>query len=331
MLVVACSDRAPLVTIERALVCCAEQHVIPHEIRVMGSSGAVDRVDTHLFRGGSFTLGLRALYRRLGLSTHDVVFNRRTLHPVSTRAISPMPAPEICALLQRACGSTGLPAWIVVAGDAAVWAVSLHAGLQVLGRPQDRLFIEAAGQFLEMPVLLACDRSIEVTRYAEYVAARARDRVRAADPDSVVIVPGQRLVRVGDTSIRLRPKLFFWFYVFAESADTVFPLARLSEWLSQRKDAAPELPDDLRGPIERLSRLHQRLFATRDERFQDMLYRHCGPIPDLPSVVSKINAAMRQALQAGAAPYLVIGGRGRGGYSLRLPADRIVIESSAVR
>jgi hypothetical protein len=53
--------------------------------------------------------------------------------------------------------------------------------------------------------------------------------------------------------------------------------------------------------------------------------RSCGPHPGLPSTISKINAALRRALGRGAAPYLIQGGRGAGGYRLTLPASGIQI------
>jgi hypothetical protein len=56
----------------------------------------------------------------------------------------------------------------------------------------------------------------------------------------------------------------------------------------------------------------------------------CGAPPGLPSVVAKINAHLKRALGAGAAGYLVVGGRGAEGYRLTLPASLIAVTPRAI-
>jgi hypothetical protein len=135
---------------------------------------------------------------------------------------------------------------------------------------------------------------------------------------------------VGETVVTLPAMQFFWMYCLASTTGERIPLAELTgAFASGRRQPVPmtqKLPDGrVRVFPADLQRAFVQLFPMAADKFDAMYLRSCGPQPGLPSTISKINAALRRALGRGAAPYLIQGGRGAGGYRLTLPASGIQI------
>jgi len=112
--------------------------------------------------------------------------------------------------------------------------------------------------------------------------------------------------------------------VLARPAGTLFPLSDLSRALHVTPTGQVIIhgsagSERLNGVVASLRRTHATLFPHKTDEFGPMLHRACGPHPGLPSTISKVNAALRQALGSAAPRYLIEGGRERGGY--RLPLD----------
>jgi hypothetical protein len=236
---------------------------------------------------------------------------------------------------------------VIVAEDAGARGHLLHACLQIAGHVSDRLLLEVPlpsdtrrsdaddeCQHVEVPLLLWPANDPPPSTFAEAVQRRRTDRRRIANPDVLTLDRRNRVVAVGETTFTLPAMQFFWLHNLAASAGERFPLAELSLHATSRgpRHLVQKLSDGrLRTFPADLQRAFAQMFPMAADKFDAMYQRACGMDPGLPSTISKINAAFRRALGPGAGPYLIQGGRGAGGYSLRLPASAIRIVGAGPR
>jgi hypothetical protein len=328
--------------LERALAYAHREHRVPHEIHLIGDARVLSLVEREVLREPSTRFA--ELCARLGISRDDVVFNRRTLHLVQADVHGSRgcgaAVDEAMRLLRQVRADAGAELTVLLAADAALCAVVLHAALQIAGRPGDRLLVEcpippsrarepgaaSRDQMMEFPLLLCPDAEHPAGTYTEAVRQRQVERRRLEQPDVLRIDPAQRIVAVGETTVRLPALQFFWVYYLGSTPGERFPLSELSALLAKPPRQPVHLVQKLADARTRslpsdLQRTFARLFPHATDKFDAMLLRSCGPHPGLPSTISKINARLRRALGRGAAPYLIEGGRGSGGYRLSLPSD----------
>jgi hypothetical protein len=139
----------------------------------------------------------------------------------------------------------------------------------------------------------------------------------------------RRVIRIDDVELPWPRLPFFWMFCLATLAPTALPLRLLCgnfdvEANGQITIAAthPERAQ-LADCARHLKHVFMTLCPEAAEEFPLIFKRACGPTPGLPSVMAKLNARLKQALGAGAEPYLIAGGRGAGGYRLTLPPAQI--------
>ena len=331
--------------VECALGRAREQSRVPDEIHLVGAPDVLTQLHRQLLRDAGGRSRIVEICARLSITRDDILLNRRTMH-----SIRPGDAPflgdeaERMFQLLRQLGEEGRrELTVVVAHNAAALGVLAHAAMQVVARPHDRFFVEVeqsrprrrksadrarCWRCAEVPVLLRHRDDTPVAHYMEAVDARRVERQRLESPDPLRLDVRRRAVSIGRTSVRLPAMQFFWLYYLASSAGERFPLAEISATLSSPRRSSPVFVQKLAGGATRsfpadLQRAFARVFPLAADRFDTMFLRSCGPHPGLPSTVSKINAALRKALGRGAAPYLIKGGRGSGGYRLTLPSNFI--------
>jgi hypothetical protein len=283
------------------------------------------------------------------LSRDEILFNQRTLHALDEQAVADGSSGADCvlALLRQLSSSDDVALTVVVCEDAGPAGHFLHAALHVAGRIPDRLLVDTSmpparskgpkasrngkgTPHLELPLLLWPANEPVPHTYAEAVQRRRIERRRIAKPDVLRLDVRRRTLVVGETVVTLPAMQFFWMCYLASTSGERFPLAELSgAFASGRRQPVPmtqKLPDGrVRMFPADLQRAFVQLFPMAADKFDAMYLRSCGPQPGLPSTISKINAALRRALGRGAAPYLIQGGRGAGGYRLTLPASGIQI------
>lgn len=339
--------RHPAAAVERAMARLRDEQRVPHEIHVVAPRARLVELQRDCFGAGAtrFAAGCAAA----GFSRDEILFNQRTLHALDEHAVADgtTGADRVLALLRQLSSSDEVALTVVVCEDAGPAGHFLHAALHVAGRILDRLLVDtsttpvhrkgskASGDgkgtpHLELPVLLWPANEPVPHTYAEAVKRRRIERLRIAKPDVLRLDVRRRTLVVGETVLTLPAMQFFWMYYLASVSGERFPLAELTgAFASGRRQPVQmtqKLPDGrVRVFPADLQRAFVQLFPMAADKFDAMYLRSCGPQPGLPSTISKINAALRRALGRGAAPYLIQGGRGAGGYRLTLPAPGIQI------
>lgn len=335
LLVIAAGPR-PVDALHRALLRLGSEQRIPHEIHILAASEHLENV--RILATGEAASRFAGLCAAAGIVRDEVLFNQRTLHAVDCdRDEAPdAPAERVLHLLSTLTATEHASLTVVVAADAGACGHLVHAALHVVGRVSDRLLLDAtvpsdpSPRYIAIPLLLWPATEPVPATFADAVGRRFTERRRIARPDPLRLELRRRLVIVGETTIALPAMQFFWYAYLASTAGTRFPLAEVSArferadrhprpFVDRLEDGRPRtLPDDLR-------QLFARMFPLSVDKFDAMYRRACGPHPGLPSTISKTNAALRRALGGGAAPYLIQGGRGSGGYRIALPGSSIAI------
>ena len=333
--------------VECALGRARDEERVPDEIHLVGAPDALTQLQRQLLNDAAGRNRLADACARLGISRDDILLNRRTMHAVPPGEV-PLLAEEAEWMFQllRQLGDEGRrELTVVIAHDAAALGVLAHAAMQLVARPHDRLFVEVEAsrsrrrkscdvisrwRGAEVPLLLRDRDGAPVAHYMEAVDARRVERQRLESPDPLRIDLRRRTVAIGRTAVRFPAMQFFWLYYLAALPGERFPLAEISTALSSSRRPSPVFVQKLAGGAMRtfpadLQRAFARVFPLGIDKFEAMFARSCGPHPGLPSTISKINAALRKALGRGAAPYLIKGGRGSGGYRVTLPANFIQI------
>jgi hypothetical protein len=248
-------------------------------------------------------------------------------------------------LMQSLRSSPETALTLVIAGDAAAVGHAAQASIHVAGRLSDRLLVEAfddgdsgreedpRGRHLEFPVLLWPVDEPAPRSFAEAAHSRRINHRRIARPETLKLDVRRRLVSVGETSLVLPAMQFFWLYYLALAPGGQFPLAEITASLERSRGSIPQLTQRLPdGRVRHLPADVRRAFAVifpkAGDKFEAMYRNACGPPPNLPSTISKINRALRTALGSGASPYLIQGGRGAGGYRLTLPPGAVQIDAA---
>jgi hypothetical protein len=326
--------------VESVLDRARQQHRVPDEIHVIGARDDLARVYRGLLRSTAGGNRFAKECGRLGIPRDEILFNQRTLHPMELESQDLSAAAERLFQVFRHLSRGGRnELTVLVARDATALGVLAHAAMQLVARPLDRFFVELAPKSgrkaqaerlrsAEVPLLLWPDDGQPVAHYVDAVNARRMERQRLEQPDPLRLDAHRRVATVGGTTIRLPAMQFFWLYYLAASAGERFPLLEISTALAAPKRHGTVLTQKLAGGHVRsfpadLQRAFVRLFPQGADKFEAMFLRACGPQPGLPSTISKINAALRRALGRGAAPYLIEGGRGAGGYRVTLPPASI--------
>ena len=337
-----------------ALAAARAQERVPDEIHLVATPDALTQVNRQLLDDSGGRNRLVNLCASLGIKRDDILLNRRTLHPIrpGDTLLLGDEAERMFQLLRQLGEDGRRELTVVIAHDAAALGVLAHAAMQIVARPHDRLFVEVEEsrprrrknvespmrwRCAEVPLLLRHRDDAPVAHYMVAVDARRVERQRLESPDPLRLDVRRRAVAIGRTAVRLPAMQFFWLYYLAASAGERFPLSDISAALSSSRRPSPLFVQKLAGGATRtfpadLQRAFARVFPQGLDKFDAMFLRSCGPHPGLPSTISKINAALRKALGRGAAPYLIKGGRGSGGYRVTLPADSIhIVEDSGGR
>ena len=332
--------------VECALAQARAHERVPDEIHIVASPECVAHVHRELLADGNGATRFVAVCSQLGVARDEILLNQRTLHAVRTDAQVLADAAERLFQLFRQLGSgRHREVTVVVARDAAALGVLAHAAMQIVGRPEDRFFVEVerapssrrsrrelsdgGWRCAEVPLLLWHRDDAPVAHYMDAVGAQRVERQRLERPDPLRLDLRQRRVMIGATDVPMPAMQFFWLYYLAASPGERFPLLEISTALSASRRPSPVFTQKLSSGTTRsfpadLQRAFGRVFPHAQDKFDAMFLRSCGPHPGLPSTISKINAALRRALGRGAAPYLIKGGRGNGGY--RVTLDRSFIQ-----
>jgi hypothetical protein len=302
------------------------------EIHVLANASMCRRIVRELLDGGQRS-PFRRLCRELGLSRDDLVFNARTIHDLDAQSVpAPAQATPIDAIVRLVhdVRRTDAPVVAITAADAALDAVAIALALQVAGEPGDRLFViepsRERGRLREVPILLhASQRIAGIGCYEALVDAARRAARLCREPAALTIDLGRQTLAIDGVAISLTSRQFFWYAAIASFAPAPLSLSGLGEALARVPRGA--VPPEAAA----LTRLHARVCAYEHDEWPRILRIACGPVPGLPSTVCKINAALRRALCDGAEPYLVRGGRGAGGYAIRLERSKVVIRDTRPR
>ena len=341
-IVVLVAGEQPAGMVECVLSQARQQHRLPDEIHVVAPREQLARLHRELLREASGVSRFASLCARLGVSRDEILFNQRTLHAIDSvdAVVLSAPAERLFQLFRHLSHGGRHDLTVVVARDAAPIGVLAHAAMQIVAGSCDRFFVEVAPRkrrkpgeegrlnCAEVPLLLWDSDELPVAHYMDAVTRRRMERQRLEQPDPLRLDVRRRVAAVGGTVVRLPAMQFFWLYYLATSAGERFPLLEISSALAASKRHGAVLTQKLAGGHVRsfpadLQRAFVRVFPQAADKFDDMFARACGPHPGLPSTISKVNAALRRALGRGAAPYLIQGGRGAGGYRITLPASSI--------
>ena len=320
-----------------------DEQRIPHEIHVVASRERLAELQRDLLGGGRGAAQFAEACAAAGFPRDEILFNQRTLHGVGGDGDCGAEADRAVAVLRQLVSSDDSSLSVIVCEDAGASGYLLQAALQIVGRLQDRLLIDAsllrpqrkgtnarANGHLELPLLLWPANEPAPQTYGEAVKRRRTERLRIARPDVLRLDVRRRTVAVGETMVTLPAMQFFWMYYLASTTGERFPLAELSGALASARRQPAQLTQKLPDGRVRvfpadLQRAFVQLFPMAADKFEAMYLRACGPHPGLPSTISKVNAALRRALGRGAEPYLIQGGRGAGGYRLALPSSGVQI------
>lgn len=332
--------RDPAGTLGRALRYLGDDRRMPHEVRVVAAPDRAAVVVREVL-GVCGAARFAEACARAGFARDEILFNQRTVHAVDADRDGAVAAERLLALLRTPCHADDCALTVVVADDAGVAGYLLQACLHVVGRPSDRLLIDlgdvpfSGRSPVDVPLLLwpAAER-IPAT-FADAVAQRRNERRRIVRPDVLRLDRRRRVLTVGETTIALPATQFFWLHYLASAPGERFPLAELSAGANGRPQPFTQRLSDgrVRTFPEDLQHAFVRMFPKAADKFDGMYRSACGAPPGLPSTISKINGALRRALGRGAAPYLIAGGRGAGGYRLTLPPSSIHVtggDASAV-
>ena len=328
--------RRPAGVLERALSRLRDEGRPPHEIHVVAPGPLIDEIRCDLLEGGRFARFCAAQ----GLDRDEVLFNRRTLHAVTSPAAPDctLGADRLLALLRTLTRSREVVLSVVLCEDAGVTGHLMQACLQIVARVEDRLLLDlstvsrrlrASCPYLEVPLVLWPPNDPAPATYAEAARRRRLDLKRLTQPDVLRLDCRTRVAKVGETTVKLPAMQFFWLWYLASTPGERFPLAEVTDALThpRRPLVITQTLADGRSrafPAD-LHRAFVQLFPKAADKFESMYVSACGPHPGLPSTISKINAAFRRALGGGAAQYLIKGGRGAGGYRITLPPSAIQI------
>lgn len=350
-ILVVAPGRRPADAVERAIARLSEDQTVPHEIHVVASSDRVAELQRALLGDGGSRFAAACV--AAGFSRDEILFNRRTLHSVGEHAGDcAADADRVVAILRQVAASDGAALTLVLCEDAGAAGYLLQAALQVVGKVQDRLLVDTSMpsigkqtatsrrpdeyHHVELPLLLWPANEPAPQTYADAVKGRRTERLRIAQPDVLRLNARKRTLSVGETTITLPAMQFFWMYYLALTTDERLPLTELTNVLAsgrrQPAQLTQKLPDGrVRVFPADLQRAFVQLFPMAADKFDAMYLRSCGPHPGLPCTISKINAVLRRALGRGAAPYLIQGGRGAGGYRLTLKPSGVHIAGVETR
>ena len=326
--------------LERAIAQLGQERRLPHEVHVIAPRLQLADVQS-LFSGngaGRFTEWCAAV----NFPREEILFNGRTLHASDDMLRDASAGADRLLSILRQLSAPGRACFTAaISRDSGALGHLLHAALHVVAGTEDRLWIDVGdarsecptfgcADFAEVPLLLWPANEPIPTTFADAVRRRYAERRRVVRPDPLRLDLRRRIISVGDTSIRLPAMQFFWLSYLATTPGERFPLAEIVNVLASAKRATGQVTQKLSDGRVRtfptdLQRMFVHLFPQGADKFEEMYRRACGLPPGLPSTISKINGALRQALGRGAPPYLIKGGRGAGGYRITLPASAIQV------
>lgn len=285
----------------------------------------------------------------------DVLFGSRTIHGVGNGARQfdvAGAADDMMRLLRSLSHDSGAELVIVVSADAVAIGLLLHAVLQLIARPGDRIAAvqgiprpqPRTGRFgkqrtttyqslVELPLVLAENAPSLDVSFSWIVANRLSARRHLLQPAPVIVHTRKRLVQIGETEIEFPRLQFFWLCTIAGLSPTPFPHRQLASALKFDDRGRYSIPavGNERDHLEAIMEHARVVFAftcpESVDQFGEIMKRALlDPSPGLPPVIAKINARIKKALGLGAAPYVISGGRGSDGYRFTLPASRVRID-----
>src|SRR5688572_10904949 len=312
------------------------------ELHVLVPAVRLDQLRVGLLSSG-FASTLTGIYKQLGISRSNVLFGRRTIHGLGAPERShtaTSQADDILETIQTLCRDELNEVTIVAAVDAGAAGVLAYSALQLVGRPSDRFFMleyesKRGAQkplLVELPMVLA-ERALSTgQRYQDLSASRQLARRRLAEPGVFRLNAKRRALLIDDVVVSLPRLQFFWMFCLATFAPRHLPHRILSGHFDVdahgRIVVAQHHPQraEIEATIAHLRRIFVTLFPDTQDEFAVVFRRACGAAPGLPSIIAKLNANLKRSLGIGAAPYLIVGGRGAPGYRLVVPQQRIKLE-----
>jgi hypothetical protein len=181
----------------------------------------------------------------------------------------------------------------------------------------------------EVPIILA-ERPMQPSQsYTELVTSRRLVRRRLSQPGTLTLDGRRRVIRIDDVELPVPRLPFFWMFCLATVAPHTIPFRLLFGNFDVEADGritiAATHPQRAQLDVHtrHMKRVFVTLFPEAADEFPLVFKRACGPTPGLPIVIAKLNALLKRALGVGAEPYLIAGGRGTGGYRLKLAPAQI--------
>jgi hypothetical protein len=267
-----------------------------------------------------------------------IVGDRRMVHTVGRGETLGSAADDLLRSFRDVCDDPLNDVRLVIASDAGPLGLVATQVFQWAAKPGDRVFLltrstkrragrsRSSAEVVELPFVLPEQPLAPDTTYQQLAASRRIERRRQLEPRTLTLDRARRIAIADDTEISLPRVQFFWLYCFATLAPTAFPLPELIGRITvneTRVVVAHAQAADLEVLISHVRDAFLELFPHAEREFPAFLVRACGQTPGLPSVVAKVNRAIRQALGTAAEPYLIAGGRRTGGYRLTLPPSQV--------
>jgi len=216
---------------------------------VFGSKGAFARMCRDLrVRQGSVKFGPQTVHVMLGADGTPI-------EDVRTTADGDAVADQMLTVMRQVCADPHTTVHAIASGGRKVMSIYLHAMMQLVGRPQDKLFHilvhpaleaeilkqrrldffypngpvrigrltiseEEVLAYIEIPLLSIAPRD-SLNRnvpYTQMARERQQEVRRSVTPPTLTIDPRRRELRIDEISIALTPDEFFWYYSMARLA-----------------------------------------------------------------------------------------------------------------
>jgi hypothetical protein len=317
------------------------------ELHVLTSAAGANRLSAVLLKSGTASR-LTARCRRLGIVKADILFGRGSIHTLGSATPAAI-ADDTLTTLRKLCADPFNEVTIVVSSYAGAIGILAHSALQLVGKPRDRFFVLDAGaiaaggskshrrrgvgasrpSLVEVPFVLAEGPLLPGQSYQQLATSRRLAQRRLAYPGKLAFDGPRRTIGIDDLELHVARLQFFWMFCLATFAPKVLPFRMLCGNFEIKPDGritvVPEHPQraQLESVVRHIRRVFVTLYPEAADEFPLVFKRAFGPTPGLPSIMAKLNARLKRALGAGAAPYLIAGGRGTGGYRLTMPPSQI--------
>jgi hypothetical protein len=338
----------PSVVDEAVMAVAARDSRCIDELHVLISAEAAHRFRAALLKRGMAS-ALADRCRCLGIDSADIVLSRRAIHGLGGSKKPSSIADDVLGTLRQLCGDPMNEVTVVASAEAGAVGVLAHSALQLVGGLVARFFVldvaPTAGigserrrqlggpmsrpTLSEVPIILA-ERPIQPGQsYTELVRSRRLVRRRLSQPGILMLDARRRVIKIDDVELHVPRLPFFWMFCLATVAPQTLPFSLFYGSVGVEADGqiTVAVTHPQRAQLDRHVRHIKRVFVTlfpeAADEFPLVFKRASGPTPGLPIVIAKLNALLKRALGGGAEPYLIAGGRGTGGYRLKLAPTQI--------